>query len=59
MKCPYREIKETQTINLMGDKIVVKTDFAECYYSECPHYIPENNTGSFIIPHYCGRVKKG
>ena len=59
MKCPFREIRETQTINCMGEKVVVKTDFQECYYSECPYYVPENNVGSLIVLEHCERTKKG
>lgn len=61
MKCPWREIRETETINIMGDKVVVKTDFAECYKEECPCYVPEwssgGQLGNFVIPEYCKRVE--
>lgn len=55
MKCPFREIRETQTINCMGEKVVVKTDFAECYYGECPYYVPEQRCDPYIIQEYCKR----
>ena len=34
MKCPYRPITITTDNS-------TTTEFAECYYNECPWYLPE------------------
>lgn len=36
MKCPYRTITKKEND-------ITTIDFAECYYSLCPWYIPKSN----------------
>ena len=39
MKCPYRPITTTTDNS-------TTTEFAECYYNECPWYLPERTIKS-------------
>lgn len=41
MKCPYRPITITTNNSVVGSN-TTKTEFAECYYSDCPWYVPEH-----------------
>lgn len=50
MICPYR--KQTETVNDTTSEY-----YMECYGTECPFYVPENNTYSNItVPAYCNRA---
>lgn len=44
MKCPYRTITTT-------DDKVTTTEFTECYYDECPWYVPESTINNSKIIH--------
>lgn len=51
MKCPYRTITK-------NENNMTYTDFAECYYSDCPWYKPEtpvNKNLSLISFETCQR----
>ena len=43
MKCPYRPVTTTTNNSVVGGN-TIKTEFAECYYSNCPWYLPECTT---------------
>lgn len=41
MKCPYRITTITEVNSIAGIN-TVKTEFSECYHSDCPWYIAEH-----------------
>lgn len=41
MKCPYRPIT-TVSNNTYTNSSTTTTDFAECYHTQCPWYIPKS-----------------
>lgn len=50
MICPYR--KKTEAVDSTTSEY-----YMECYGTECPFYVPENNTHSNIsVPAYCNRA---
>ena len=47
MKCPYRKFR-----------IDDEEHFMDCYGTECPYYVPEQEISkNAILPPYCGRVE--
>ena len=44
MKCPYRPITKTTDNS-------TTTEFAECYYNECPWYLPERTINNDKMIH--------
>ena len=54
MICPY--LKRSETKNECGVQITNEYHM-DCYGTECPFYVPENNTYSNItVPAYCNRA---
>lgn len=48
MKCPYRPITTTSKISIHGNSITT-TEFAECYYRDCPWYKPETPINKYLV----------
>lgn len=60
MKCPYRIIttERVESKDGLASPVTVQ-EFAECYGTECPYYMPERVVSSrsqLTAPEQCGRV---
>lgn len=60
MKCPYRIIttERVESVDGLAFPVTVQ-EFAECYGSECPFYIPEHEISrrsQLRVPEQCDRA---
>ena len=58
MKCPYR-INEIEDLGAYAAGALhpsKRQEFAECYYGDCPYYVPETKIGSLTASEHCRKV---